>query len=634
MLVVLPILCFFCLLAAFARRPGTDDWRPAFLRAAVTWGACVAVITEVLSPFHLLTAPALAAAWATVALAAIAATLHGRGLSLTWRHGRFDLACVAAVAAIAVVTGFLACLAPPNNWDSMTYHLARVAHWAANRSVAFYPTPVLRQLHMPPLAEFAVLHLQVLSGGDRFANLVQWFSMAGSAVGVSLLARRLGAGPRGQVLAAVFCATLPVGILQASSTQNDAVTAFWLVCLAHALFEWRDRPGWGRALFAGTALGLALLTKGTAYLLAAPLVAVFLADFLRDPGRRSARAAAPLGLALAAALALNAPHYLRNHALYGSPLGPGGEGEAGDQLSYANSGHSLPILASNVVRNLASHLGTPYPNVNLALTDIIRAGHERLGLDPDDPRCTWMGVRFHVYPLRRDEDTTGNLVHLLLFAGTALLVGAWRRLARPLAALALGLAVLLGFGLFCGSLRWGPWHGRLHLPLFVLAAAVAGAVWERVPAWAQAGAVLVLLGGALPFLLANRTRPLLGPDSVLIARRAEVYFRKRPALLADYFGARDFLRARAPARAALLLGGDDWEYPFWVLLRGCRLEVVGVGNRSAGLGRPGRPEPPPALITTLDAPPVLTVEGGVYRRDWTSEHVKVYRLAGGRRDGR
>jgi hypothetical protein len=634
MLVLLPILCFFFLLIAFARRPGAGGWRPASLRAAVAWGAGVAVLTEALGGFHLLTAPALAAAWGAAALAAAAAAFRSAGplpARPAWRPGRFELACAAAIAAVAAVTGLVACLAAPNNSDSMTYHLARVAHWAENRSVAFYPTPILRQLHMPPLAEFIILHFQVLSGGDRFANLVQWFSMAGSVLGVSLLARRLGAGPRGQVLAAVFCATLPAGILQASSTQNDYVTAFWLVCLAHALFEWRDRPGWGRALFAGAALGLALLTKGTAYLLAAPLVAGFLADSVRGPVRRSVLAAAPL--ALGVALALNAPHYLRNQALYGSPLGPGGEGEPGDQLSYANAGHSPAILASNVVRNLALHVGTPWRDVNLALTDAIRAGYTRLGLDPDDPRCTWGGTHFRLTRLAWDEDTTGNLPQLLLFAGTAVLAGAWRRLARPRAALALGLAVLLGFGLFCGLLRWGPWHARLHLPLFVLAAAVAGAVWERLPAWAQAGAALALLGWAVPFLLLNNTRPLLGPDSVVTARRGEVYFRRRPDLQADYDGARDVLRAQGLARAALLVGGNDWEYPFWALLRGCRLELVGVGNRSAALAKPGPTEPPPALITTLDAPPVLTVDKGVYRRVWTSPHVRVYRLAEGGRGG-
>jgi hypothetical protein len=629
MLVLLPILCFFALLAAFARRPGADDWRPAFLRAAVAWGAGVASITEALGPFHLLTTPVLAAAWGAVGLAAAVVAFRGRPPAWpAWRPGRFDLACAAAVAAVAVVTGLVACLAAPNTCDSMTYHLARVAHWAANRSVAFYPTPILRQLHMPPLAEFAVLHFQVLSGGDRFANLVQWFAMAGSVVGVSLLARRLGAGPRGQVLAALACATLPMGVLQATSTQNDYVTAFWLVCLAHALFEFRDRPGWGPALLAGTALGLALLTKGTAYLLAAPLVAVFLLDHVRRPCGRSVRAAAPLALAAAVALALNGPHYLRNYALCGSPLGPGGEGAPGDQLSYGNAVHSLPVLASNAVRNLALHFGTPWRERNLALTDAVRDWHVRLGLDPDDPLCTWGGQRFRIPLLSGDEDTTGNMPHLLLFAGAALAVGAWRRLSRPRAVLALGLAVLAGAGLFCWCLRWGPWHTRLHLPLFVLAAAVAGTLWERVPAWAQAGAVLVLLGWAMPFLFLNRSRPLLGPDSVLTARRGEVYFRKHAVLEADYLGARAFLRAQGLAEAGLLVGGDDWEYPFWVLLRGCRLETVGVGNHSAALGKSERTVM--ALVTTLDAPTVLTLKEGVYHRAWASPHVKVYRLEGKR----
>src|SRR5262249_54436170 len=139
MLVLLPILCFFFLLAAFARRPGAGGRRPAFLRAAVAWGACVAVLTEALGAFHLLTAPALAAAWGAAALAAAAVAFCSAGplpARPAWRPGRVELACVAAIIVVAAVTGLVACLAAPNNCDSMTYHLARVAHWAENRSVA------------------------------------------------------------------------------------------------------------------------------------------------------------------------------------------------------------------------------------------------------------------------------------------------------------------------------------------------------------------------------------------------------------------------------------------------------------------------------------------------------------------
>ena len=41
---------------------------------------------------------------------------------------------------MGVVLLFLALLYPPNNYDSMTYHMARVAHWIQNQSIGHYPT--------------------------------------------------------------------------------------------------------------------------------------------------------------------------------------------------------------------------------------------------------------------------------------------------------------------------------------------------------------------------------------------------------------------------------------------------------------------------------------------------------------
>ncbi|MCS7249274.1 MAG: hypothetical protein NZ840_13700, partial [Anaerolineales bacterium] len=43
----------------------------------------------------------------------------------------------------------------------------------------------------------------------------------GAALGVSSIAEQLGAGVWGQLFAAVLSASIPMGILQGSSTQND-----------------------------------------------------------------------------------------------------------------------------------------------------------------------------------------------------------------------------------------------------------------------------------------------------------------------------------------------------------------------------------------------------------------------------
>ena len=124
----------------------------------------------------------------------------------------------------------IAFFAPPNTWDSMTYHMARVAHWIQNHRVDLYPTQDERQIWKDPWAEYAILHLQLLSQGDHYANLVQWFSYAGSIIGVSLIARALGINRLGQIVTALVAATMPMSLLQATSTQNDLAAALWLIC--------------------------------------------------------------------------------------------------------------------------------------------------------------------------------------------------------------------------------------------------------------------------------------------------------------------------------------------------------------------------------------------------------------------
>lgn len=49
--------------------------------------------------------------------------------------GAFNRAMIGAIAVLVGVSFVVAVIAPPNNYDSMTYHMSRVAHWAHNRGV-------------------------------------------------------------------------------------------------------------------------------------------------------------------------------------------------------------------------------------------------------------------------------------------------------------------------------------------------------------------------------------------------------------------------------------------------------------------------------------------------------------------
>lgn len=605
------------------RRLGSHaGFRSTLVGIAIAGGVLVTALTEILSLSRVLTFGLLLLSWGTILLVA---ALLVRRLAFPFmppssrrllRRPRLELAMLAWVVVVVTLTGLLAIFAVPTNWDSMSYHLARVAHWAQNHSVEFYPTHIIRQLYAPPWAEFAMLQLYVLAGGDRLVNLVQWASMLGSLIGVSLIARQLGASTRGQLLTAFVCATIPMGILQSSTTQNDYAAALWLVCLVVALLALQSRPGPIPVLGAGASLGLSLLTKGTAFVIAAPFVLWFLLAGRHRPMFRK------LGQGLVivlCALALNGPQYVRNLELFGSPLGPGGEGE----YRYMNREISLPILASNVLRNLGLHLGTPWPAANSAIEQAIGAAHATIGIAPDDPRSTWPGRRFEVIRPVVHEDLAPNGLHLLLIV--AAVVAVWcRRAAGRLRAYS--ACLVLAFLLFCLLLRWQPWHSRLHLPLFVLGAPVVGVVLEPQRPVLLALLLFVLASSSVYFVTQNQASPVVGRRAVFMTARAK----QRIHLGLGYVGAARFITSSGCRDVGLVLGDNDPEYFLWGLLADAgwqgRLESVLVSNAGPP-SEPRRRFRPCAIVrvgpVSSAAPAELEVGEEYFRPGWSQDDVQV-----------
>ena len=644
MLGLVPVLCFAALALAFAgtasERGGPIGWRGAFLAAAVTWGITVTAATETLSLFRLLRFGWLLALWLVALMAAMAlcARVIRRGTLRFPRElfalPRFELGCVIAVAILAALVGVVAFAAPPNTPDSMAYHMPRVMHWAQNQTVAHYPTNILRQILRPPWSGFAILQFQILTGGDRWANLVQWFSMVGSVVGVSLIALQLGADLCGQVLAAVVAATIPMGILQASGTQNHYVTAFWLVCFAYYALRFMAAPGWANSVGVGASLGLAILTKEFSYMYAAPFVVwLSLAGLWRRRGR-----AVPLLFVIAAiTLAVNLGHYARNVALGGTPFVV----EESDRRSV-NGVFGIRVTVSNIVRNASLHLGTPSSRVNRWLYKGVRLLHGPIGLDVSDPRTTDAAYEgFYQQPFRRDDDEAGNPIHFVLVLATMglLVAGRGRPGGRDVGGYA--LCLVIGFLIFCAYLKWAPPHSRLHLPLFVLWSPLISVVVLRGAGRAIAGWIVALLLAASTIdVFRNEPRPLVGvgPNStVLNTSRVDQIFREFADVEEAYQGATNFIAGLRCSDVGIETG---LEYPVWVLLqsashRPVRIEHAFVVNLSAARSTAepfvGR-SPCAVLVDSNCGPPCTPREadketlfvGQPFRKAWSSGKVAVF----------
>ena len=609
-----PLLCFSLIYRSFQKPLAAPfGWRGCFLLAAVVWGVLAALGTEILSLCHAFTFGYVLVFWI------LASGLAG---FIVWKNNRrekppalafpktfsgLDYAFLGSLAFILLIVALTALSSVPNNWDSLTYHMGRVVHWAQNNSVVHYPTHIMRQLWKAPWAEFTITHFYILAGSDRLANLVQWFSMLGSWIGVSLLAAQLGADRRGQLITTLAAATLPMGILQGSSTQNDYVTAFWLICFVNFILFFKTQntdanlKKWTPLIVsaAGASLGLGILTKEITYIYALPFLFWFAFLLLKNCRRDSVKYGV---LFFAILLILNAGHYQRNFGLYKKILAP-----TPDAADLRAAVFTPTALLSNVVRNIGSQLSTPFPAMNAAVDRAVENLHTRLRIDLTDPATTFGEYKFQIPNNPFHEDNAGNAVYILLSFACVILFLKQKLLAKKkntppgfCDTTKYFVSVTAAFLLLSFLFKWQPWGSRLLLPLNILYAPFIGLVLNRIKneniLWTVSFLLFLL---SLPWIFYNEAHPLVGKKNSFNTERREQYFTNNPGFCYSYQQTAKAIRSRGCTDIGLFWSENSWEYPWWPLLAGdrkIRIEHVNIQNISAALPYPAGTFTPCAVI--------------------------------------
>ncbi len=622
-------------LLTFALRPAGEVFAPlrlAAVRAALVVGAIAVLLVEGSSAVHRLTAPAVVVGWsAATVFAGFAAALRyrresrrpaaqripvARRVRAAWGALRpLDRAIVIALSVLVAAELVVASDSPPNNFDSQTYHLPRIEHWVAQRGVQLFPTEIDRQVSMPPGAEYLLLHLRLLTGGDALDNLLQLFAGVGCLMLVSRIAGQLGGSRRAQLLAAALAGTAPIVVLESTSTQTDLVTAFWVGCLATLVLDARSRrTARYNPVFGGVAVGLSTLTKATGLLAAGVLVLLWAMLQQRTVGRhaadrrrglawRSAETLAGGVVVLACALLIAGPFLYRENATFGSPLGP-------TQLrtTVAMQRHDPGSVLVNALRVGYTALDTPIVPLNAVAAHGINAFARGIGVNPDDPQTTFTRSTFPTVNWAPDEDTASMPV-----AGVLILLGAAVVLVRPRRAVpvavparAYAAAFWVSVVVYVATIKWQPWGDRLVLYLVVLGAPLSG-LWldavfrgrprpamRRLRAPAAGLAALALCASLCAALVSvgyGWPRRLVGAHSVFTVNEMQARFQRRPQWLADYEWAADGVQASGAQRIGLVQTPDAWEYPWWVLLHG--RTIVALQSVVPGL--------PPVNPTQVDA---------------------------------
>jgi hypothetical protein len=537
------------------------------------WGLLVVVIAEGLGSLGGLTQLGVALAWGATSVALLVyLKFSGKPLALprpaAWLRSlpRPERILLTGLVGVAVILTAIALISPPNNVDSLLYHLPRVRHWAQQGSLDFYPAAYAHQLFMPPWAELTLLQIRLLFGSDRLANLLQLTSFVGCVVGVALLAASLGAGRAGRWLAAAFVASIPIVILEATSTQNDLVVSLWLVILANiALWEYRSGARSKFPWIVGVVVGLGLLTKATFVVYSLPLLAWMLLARLR--GARVRPGLMFVGVVVVVGMAINLPHWYRTFQTFGSPFGP--KDVVLDHLRLPARGEDSVLgLVRAEFQMIGRNLITPVPQINRGVSAFFEAVPGVFGSESaqDLDQALW-----------NHEDTAGNPLHVALALATiSLTLLGWprggERVHRSYAIVVLAGYLLLPIVIHAAAATVGAI--RYQIPFLVLAAPLVGRAVEqggsrRLALWAAGLAIFF----SLPWVLFNNTRPVIGlspyvtrTDSLLAATPEESLFAMYAGNLDEYQAITNRIQELGCRQVGLRIDSHDPEYLFWRLL--------------------------------------------------------------------
>lgn len=156
---------------------------------------------------------------------------------------------------------FLIFHVPPNSVDSMTRHLSKIAYWIQNQSLHHFFTYNLPQISFPFNAQIMSLWTMVASKLDFLCGFIQFacYLLSGT-----LVYRCVRQYLKVDVIPSMFVMfvwySLPQVVLQSSSTKNDLVVAYFVMCcLVYFLFAISGNTKY--LTLSAVALGVAVGTK-------------------------------------------------------------------------------------------------------------------------------------------------------------------------------------------------------------------------------------------------------------------------------------------------------------------------------------------------------------------------------------
>ena len=495
---------------------------------------------------------------------------HGakRTLFVSTRLKFFATAPIIMVLIILLVT---ALFAPPNNWDSMTYHLPRIENWLQNNSVFGLVSQIDRQIWSPKWTHMLFLLPASLSSSDHILNLLQFTSLIIILTLLFNFARSLHLTYLQALLPVYLVLAFPTFLLESVTTQNDVISALIVLVSVLSFLNLLHEPKsmYSKLRFSA-ALALCCGAKGTTLILV-PILSILAIYFLSKKGDLTKS----FIIVTFPSILLNGQNWFENYRLYKSPLSPKFAPEIDPLITDLN-----PFsFVSNIIRLFTSNLLLIPQNFNESIVSLSNGVQEFLRLDPNNPGNTWSGGFNPIIGLHEDFAASPILVGLVTYSIFITFLH-WRNKGEQTSDTRYLLTVSFFYlAATIYLLRWQPWINRLLLPTYLLmVVALVPIIKEKFnnteryskKVFSAFVVALMFLYSSI-FTLFTTDRPLLPigsrTNTIFNLTDSQLRFINQPWIESDYINAIQKIKDSGARTIYLNLGSNSWEYPLWYYLK-------------------------------------------------------------------
>lgn len=361
---------------------------------------------------------------------------------------------------------------PPHNWDSMTYHLARMAYYLQQGHLGAFDANYWAQVMHPKNSTLLLIWSWLVSGRINHLQLVQFAAYWVSITAVYGIARELHRSRAAAFFAAGAFGLVIEALLQASTTQNDLVITAMVALYIYFMLRFRHRRCVSYLILAALAAGMGIGTKASFLLLVPCLAVIGLYAVLTSQAPRLRTrlqyVALTAGLVVAACVVFALPAgYLENIRRYGHPIGP----EAvRHQHSFEGSsfGYRMRHGTRNMFRFAMDGISleawplhpravVPWGKVRTAMGNAL----ETLGLDLEDPSACRAPFQYSGHPHAHEDKSYWGILGFGLSWILVLLALTGFIRSPPMRVLSACFVLFWVIQAYCGP--YDPWRGRYFL---------------------------------------------------------------------------------------------------------------------------------------------------------------------------